>query len=157
VPHCRVAGRVGHRAEPALPAGRAAANRLGEHVSDRRTASPTTSTLGTAPDSVGQTAANAVARLGLPHPSSVSLAAARLGSPLDDVDVVSLVGRPLAIAVEPRADRRDRIARNAAAFGVPGLTRIAVERAGDLGTFTAWRPALPVVQWSMCKAALQAL
>jgi precorrin-6B C5,15-methyltransferase / cobalt-precorrin-6B C5,C15-methyltransferase len=34
------------------------------------------------------------------------------------------------------------------------LTRIAVERAGDLGTFTAWRPALPVVQWSMCKAAL---
>jgi precorrin-6Y C5,15-methyltransferase (decarboxylating) len=30
----------------------------------------------------------------LPHPSSVSLAAARLGWPLDDVDVVSLVGRP---------------------------------------------------------------
>ena len=33
----------------------------------------------------------------LPHPSSVSLAAARLGWPLDDVDVVSLVGRPLAL------------------------------------------------------------
>src|SRR5205823_10733176 len=31
----------------------------------------------------------------LPHPSSVSLAAARLGWPLDDVDVVSAVGRPL--------------------------------------------------------------
>ena len=30
----------------------------------------------------------------LPHPSSVSLAAARLGWPLDDIDVVSLVGRP---------------------------------------------------------------
>ena len=30
----------------------------------------------------------------LPHPSSVSLAAARLGWPLDDVEVVSLVGRP---------------------------------------------------------------
>ena len=30
----------------------------------------------------------------LPHLSSVSLAAARLGWPLDDVDVVSLVGRP---------------------------------------------------------------
>ena len=30
----------------------------------------------------------------LPHPSSVSLAAARLGWPLNDVDVVSLVGRP---------------------------------------------------------------
>lgn len=33
----------------------------------------------------------------LPHPSSVSLAAARLGWPLDDTDVVSLVGRPLEL------------------------------------------------------------
>ena len=126
-----------------------------------------------------------------------------------------------AIAVEPRADRRDRIIRNAAALGVPGLvlvpgtapdalaglpppdavfigggvtaegvvsacwdalsaggrlvanavtiegeialagwqrelggslTRIAVERADRLGSFTAWRPALPVVQWSVRKA-----
>jgi precorrin-6Y C5,15-methyltransferase (decarboxylating) len=125
-----------------------------------------------------------------------------------------------AIAVEPRADRRERIARNAAALGVPGLvvvpgsapaalsglprpdavfigggvtadglvgacwdalpaggrlvanavtiegqsalarwrdrlggalTRIALERADDLGTFTTWRPALPVVQWSVRK------
>jgi len=126
-----------------------------------------------------------------------------------------------AIAVEPRADRRERIARNAAALGVPGLrveagfapqalarlvdvpdavfvgggvtaegviqacwdalgrggrlvanavtiegqavladwrqrlggtlTRIGVERAGELGTLTAWRPALPVVQWSIQK------
>jgi precorrin-6Y C5,15-methyltransferase (decarboxylating) len=123
-----------------------------------------------------------------------------------------------AIAVEPRADRRERIARNAAALGVPGLvvvpgaapealsglpppdavfigggvttggvvaacwdalgpggrlvanavtlegqavladwrhrlggtlTRIGVERAAALGTFTTWRPALPVVQWSV--------
>ncbi|MGH3251565.1 MAG: precorrin-6y C5,15-methyltransferase (decarboxylating) subunit CbiE [Trebonia sp.] len=125
-----------------------------------------------------------------------------------------------AIAVEPRADRRERIARNAAALGVPGLsvvagsapgalaglpgpdavfigggvtvagvlqacwdalgpggrlvgnavtiegqavlaqwrqraggtlTRIGVERAGPVGDFTAWRPALPVVQWSARK------
>jgi len=130
-----------------------------------------------------------------------------------------------AIAVEPRAERRERIARNAAALGVPGLTvvagtapealtglpvpdavfigggvtvagvvdacwaalgpggrlvanavtlegqgvladsrqrlggtltRIGVERAGGLGTLTAWRPALPVVQWSACKPAAQA-
>ena len=128
------------------------------------------------------------------------------------------------IAVEPRADRRDRIIRNAAALGVPGLvvapgvapealaglprpdavfigggvtvegvvaacwdaldaggrlvanavtiegevalagwhgllggslTRIAVERAGSLGGFTAWRPALPVVQWSARKPSTQ--
>jgi precorrin-6B C5,15-methyltransferase / cobalt-precorrin-6B C5,C15-methyltransferase len=125
-----------------------------------------------------------------------------------------------AIAVEPRADRRERIARNAAALGVPGLvvvpgaapdalsglpqpdavfigggvttdgvvaacwdalpaggrlvanavtiegqaaladwrhrlggtlTRIGVERADTLGTFTTWRPALPVVQWAVTK------
>jgi precorrin-6B C5,15-methyltransferase / cobalt-precorrin-6B C5,C15-methyltransferase len=127
-----------------------------------------------------------------------------------------------AIAVEPRADRRERITRNAAALGVPGLTvvageapralaglpapdavfigggvtapgvvgacldalgpggrlvanavtiegqavlaewrqrlggsltRIGVEHAGGLGSFTAWRPALAVVQWSVRKAA----
>ncbi len=126
-----------------------------------------------------------------------------------------------AVAIEPRADRRERIARNAAALGVPGLsvvagaapealaglpapdavfigggvsaegvvgacwdalgpggrlvanavtlegqavladwrrrlggtlTRIGVERAAQLGSFTAWRPALPVVQWSIRKA-----
>jgi precorrin-6B C5,15-methyltransferase / cobalt-precorrin-6B C5,C15-methyltransferase len=125
-----------------------------------------------------------------------------------------------AIAIEPRADRRERIARNAAALGVPHLTvtagsapqalagldapdavfigggvtvpgvvqacwaalgpggrlvanavtiegqavltdwrqrlggtltRIGVERAGGLGTLTTWRPALPVVQWSVHK------
>jgi precorrin-6B C5,15-methyltransferase / cobalt-precorrin-6B C5,C15-methyltransferase len=125
------------------------------------------------------------------------------------------------IAIEPRPDRRDRITRNAAALGVPGLvvvagsapdalsglprpdavfvgggvtdegvvracwdalaaggrlvanavtieghsvladwwrrtggtlTRIGVERAGELGTFTTWRPALPVVLWSARKS-----
>ncbi len=125
-----------------------------------------------------------------------------------------------AIAIEPRADRRERIARNAAVLGVPGLcvvagaapqalaglpapdavfvgggvtvagvvtgcwdalgpggrlvanavtiegqavladwrqrlggtlTRIGVERAGGLGSLTTWRPALPVVQWSIRK------
>jgi precorrin-6B C5,15-methyltransferase / cobalt-precorrin-6B C5,C15-methyltransferase len=127
-----------------------------------------------------------------------------------------------AIAIEPREDRRERIARNAAALGVPGLrvvagagpgalaaldipdavfigggvtvpdviqvcfdalgpggrlvanavtiegqtvladwrrrlggtlTRIGVERAEGLGTLTAWRPALPVVQWSIHKTS----
>ncbi|MEU5694975.1 precorrin-6y C5,15-methyltransferase (decarboxylating) subunit CbiE [Actinosynnema sp. NPDC020468] len=35
----------------------------------------------------------------LPHPSSVSLACARLGWPLDEVDVVSLVGKPASLLV----------------------------------------------------------
>lgn len=127
-----------------------------------------------------------------------------------------------AIAIEPRAERRERIARNAAALGVPGLTiiageapealgglprpdavfigggvttdgvvagcwealapggrlvanavtiegervlvdwreklggtltRLAIERAGQLGNFTAWRPSLPVTQWAVMKTA----
>jgi precorrin-6B C5,15-methyltransferase / cobalt-precorrin-6B C5,C15-methyltransferase len=127
-----------------------------------------------------------------------------------------------AIAIEPRAERRDRIARNATALGVPGLqivagsapaalaglprpdavfigggvtadgvvaaclealpdggrlvanavtlegqhalvgwharlggtlTRLAVERAGPLGGFTTWRPALPVMQWAVVRSA----
>ncbi|HEX3960388.1 MAG TPA: precorrin-6y C5,15-methyltransferase (decarboxylating) subunit CbiE [Trebonia sp.] len=127
-----------------------------------------------------------------------------------------------AIAIEPRAERRDRIARNAAGLGVPGLsvidgdapaalaglprpdavfigggvtadgvvaacwealadggrlvanavtiegervlvdwrgrvggtlTRLSIERAGQLGRFTAWRPALPVTQWAARKTA----
>jgi precorrin-6Y C5,15-methyltransferase (decarboxylating) len=40
----------------------------------------------------------------LPHPSSISLACARLGWPLDSVDVISAVGRPLALlhpAIQP--------------------------------------------------------
>ena len=31
------------------------------------------------------------------------------------------------------------------------LTRIGLERADGLGAFTTWRPALPVVQWSVRK------
>lgn len=31
------------------------------------------------------------------------------------------------------------------------ITRLSVERAGAVGRFTAWRPALPVVQWSAVK------
>jgi precorrin-6Y C5,15-methyltransferase (decarboxylating) len=127
-----------------------------------------------------------------------------------------------AIAIEPRAERRARITRNARALGVPGLvvidgrapaalaglprpdavfigggitadgavdacwqalaeggrlvanavtlegerilvdcharlggtlTRLAIERAGQLGGLTAWRPALPVTQWATVKTA----
>jgi precorrin-6Y C5,15-methyltransferase (decarboxylating) len=33
------------------------------------------------------------------------------------------------------------------------LTRIGVERADNVGSFTAWRPAFPVVQWSIRKTS----
>jgi precorrin-6Y C5,15-methyltransferase (decarboxylating) len=78
----------------------------------------------------------------LPHPSSVSLAAARLGWPLDDVDVVSLVGRSsellhpllqpgrrvLALVAEPDAAARVRALLEARGFGASPVTLLA-----DLG------------------------
>ena len=42
------------------------------------------------------------------------------------------------------------IARHAARGGT--LIRVAIERAEPLGGMTAWRPALPVTQWSWVKA-----
>jgi precorrin-6B C5,15-methyltransferase / cobalt-precorrin-6B C5,C15-methyltransferase len=42
----------------------------------------------------------------LPHPSSISLACARLGWPIEDAEVVSLVGRPLASLTMSLHDRR---------------------------------------------------
>jgi precorrin-6Y C5,15-methyltransferase (decarboxylating) len=78
----------------------------------------------------------------LPHPSSVSLAAARLGWPLDDVDVVSLVGRPrellhpllqpgrrvLALTAWETAAADVRALLDARGFGASPLTVLA-----DLG------------------------
>ena len=79
----------------------------------------------------------------LPHPSSVSVAAARLGWPLDDVDVVSLVGRPrellhpllqpgrrvLALTAETTAAADVRTLLDARGFGTSPVTVLA-----DLGS-----------------------
>jgi CubicO group peptidase (beta-lactamase class C family) len=66
---CRIAGwLVVAVTEPSPPYRLAEMQlrRLGERVSDHRTASPATSTEGTAPESVAGIAADAIARLGLP-------------------------------------------------------------------------------------------
>ncbi|MGI5458776.1 precorrin-6y C5,15-methyltransferase (decarboxylating) subunit CbiE [Streptomyces sp. CA-249302] len=55
----------------------------------------------------------------LPHPSSVSYAAARLGWPLEDVEVVSLVGRPTARLAAALHDGRRLLVLSADA-GTPG-------------------------------------
>ncbi|MER6694996.1 precorrin-6y C5,15-methyltransferase (decarboxylating) subunit CbiE, partial [Streptomyces minutiscleroticus] len=55
----------------------------------------------------------------LPHPSSVSYAAARLGWPLEDVDVVTLVGRPAARLAAALHDGRRLLVLSADA-GTPG-------------------------------------
>ncbi len=54
----------------------------------------------------------------LPHPSSVSLAAARLGWPLADADVLSLVTAPVA-ALHPLVHRGRRILVLSAGAGTP--------------------------------------
>ena len=78
----------------------------------------------------------------LPHPSSVSLAAARLGWPLSDTDVVSLVGRPaellhpllqpgrrvLALTAHASAAADVRALLRARGFGASAVTVLA-----DLG------------------------
>ncbi|MGK5692204.1 precorrin-6y C5,15-methyltransferase (decarboxylating) subunit CbiE [Streptomyces sp. URMC 128] len=55
----------------------------------------------------------------LPHPSSVSYAAARLGWPLEDVEVVTLVGRPAARLAAALHDNRRLLVLSADA-GTPG-------------------------------------
>ncbi|BCL25662.1 bifunctional cobalt-precorrin-7 (C(5))-methyltransferase/cobalt-precorrin-6B (C(15))-methyltransferase [Streptomyces aurantiacus] len=55
----------------------------------------------------------------LPHPSSVSYAAARLGRPLEDVEVVSLVGRPAARLAAALHEGRHLLVLSADA-GTPG-------------------------------------
>ncbi|MFI5555135.1 precorrin-6y C5,15-methyltransferase (decarboxylating) subunit CbiE [Streptomyces sp. NPDC051738] len=55
----------------------------------------------------------------LPHPSSVSYAAARLGWPLEDVEVVTLVGRPAARLAAALHDGRRLLVLSAGA-GTPG-------------------------------------
>ncbi|MEU0674014.1 precorrin-6y C5,15-methyltransferase (decarboxylating) subunit CbiE [Streptomyces sp. NPDC006172] len=55
----------------------------------------------------------------LPHPSSVSHAAARLGWPLEDVEVVTLVGRPAARLAAALHDGRRLLVLSADA-GTPG-------------------------------------
>jgi precorrin-6Y C5,15-methyltransferase (decarboxylating) len=52
-----------------------------------------------------------------------------------------------AVTVESErvvADWRERIGGD--------LIRVAVSRAGPVGGFTAWRPMLPVTQWTVDKA-----
>lgn len=87
----------------------------------------------------------------LPHPSSVSLAAARLGWPLTDVDVVSAVGRPLALlqpviqpgrrvlvlVSEPTAAAELRVLLQARGYGASEITVLS-----DLGSeLESIRPA----------------
>ncbi|WP_033345716.1 bifunctional cobalt-precorrin-7 (C(5))-methyltransferase/cobalt-precorrin-6B (C(15))-methyltransferase [Catenuloplanes japonicus] len=58
-------------------------------------------------------------------------------------------GRLVANAVTIESERVVTAARDALGGD---LTRIEISRAGAVGGFTAWRPALPVTQWTVRKA-----
>ncbi|MBB5937886.1 precorrin-6y C5,15-methyltransferase (decarboxylating) subunit CbiE [Streptomyces zagrosensis] len=64
----------------------------------------------------------------LPHPSSVAYAGARLGWPLEDTDVVSLVGRPLATLNRWLFDRRRLLVLSAGAHTPAEVAALLRER-----------------------------
>jgi precorrin-6Y C5,15-methyltransferase (decarboxylating) len=64
----------------------------------------------------------------LPHPSSVSYACARLGWPLEDTEVVSLVGRPLAGLTAALSDGRRLLVLSADADGPAQVAALLADR-----------------------------
>jgi precorrin-6Y C5,15-methyltransferase (decarboxylating) len=91
---------------------------------------------------------------GLPRPDAVFVGG---GVTVDGVvpacwEALDAGGRLVANAVTVEGEQV-LVAWQARLGGI--LTRIAVERATPLGGFTAWRPALPVVQWSVRKPSPQ--
>ncbi|QXJ20261.1 precorrin-6y C5,15-methyltransferase (decarboxylating) subunit CbiE [Actinomadura graeca] len=69
----------------------------------------------------------------LPHPSSVSLACARLGWPVEDTEVVSAVGRPLAALNAVLAPGR-RVLVLSAGAGTPARVAALLEERGYGGS-----------------------
>ncbi|MUN39587.1 precorrin-6y C5,15-methyltransferase (decarboxylating) subunit CbiE [Actinomadura litoris] len=69
----------------------------------------------------------------LPHPSSVSLACARLGWPVEDTEVVSAVGRPLAVLGAVLAEGR-RVLVLSAGAATPGEVAALLRERGFGGS-----------------------
>jgi precorrin-6Y C5,15-methyltransferase (decarboxylating) len=72
----------------------------------------------------------------LPHPSSISWACARLGWPVEDTDVVSLVGRPLASLSSRLHDRRRLLILSNGAETPPEVAKLLVDRGFGGSTMT---------------------
>jgi precorrin-6B C5,15-methyltransferase / cobalt-precorrin-6B C5,C15-methyltransferase len=72
----------------------------------------------------------------IPHPSSISMACARLGWPVEDVDVVSLVGRPLASLTTSLHDRRRLLVLSSGAATPAAVARLLTEKGFGGSTLT---------------------
>lgn len=99
-----------------------------------------------------------------PHPSSVSLACARLGWPVEDVDVVSLVGRPVSslIALPHRrmlvlSAGADTPAEVAALLTDRGFGPTAMTVLDDLGGPAERRQDGQAAAWSATAGALNVI
>lgn len=86
---------------------------------------------------------------GLPQPHAVFVGGGADDMVLDAaVSALATDGRLVVNAVTLETEAR-LVARHAARGG--NLTRIEIARADALGGLTAWRPAMPVTQWSWVK------
>jgi precorrin-6Y C5,15-methyltransferase (decarboxylating) len=72
----------------------------------------------------------------LPHPSSISLACARLGWPVEDVDVVSLVGRPLASLTTSLHHRRRLLVLSSDAGTPAQIVKLLIDKGFGGSTIT---------------------
>ena len=87
---------------------------------------------------------------GLDHPHAIFIGGGASDPGVLDAAIAALppAGRLVVNAVTLETEAL-LIARHAALGGT--LTRLSVERAAPVGGMTAWRPALPVTQWSWVK------
>jgi precorrin-6Y C5,15-methyltransferase (decarboxylating) len=72
----------------------------------------------------------------LPHPSSISLACARLGWPVEDTDVVSLVGRPLASLTTSLHHRRRILVLSSDAATPAAVAKLLTDKGFGASTVT---------------------
>jgi precorrin-6B C5,15-methyltransferase / cobalt-precorrin-6B C5,C15-methyltransferase len=86
----------------------------------------------------------------LPQPQAIFIGGGASSKALLDAAFAALPagGRLVANAVTLDSER-ELLGRHKLQGG--DLTRIEISRAGELGSFQAWRPALPITQWSVTK------
>lgn len=87
---------------------------------------------------------------GLPKPDAIFIGGGGTDDGVLDAAIAALPsgGRLVANAVTLEMESL-LLVRHAELGG--GLSRIAISRVGAVGTMTAWRPAMPVTQWSWVK------
>lgn len=87
---------------------------------------------------------------GLPKPSAIFIGGGGSDEGVLDAAIAALPPRGRLVANAVTLEMEALLIASHAKLGGE-LTRIAVSRAGSVGSMQAWRPALPVTQWSWIK------